>query len=275
MYASEVHYPRSLAELIELIGRNPGVLLYAGGTDVLREQGGRYAELSPVVALIDRIPELRQVSLTERFIEIGAAVTIAEILELKENALPWLFAEALKGIGNPGIRSLATIGGNLASRNRFMDVWSVLACLDALAEIRDGAGPRWVNVNRFADEEGRPCFPAGAVIVKIRIPLEAWEITAFRKVGPKDYPSVETAVFSLAARSEKGILSEFRLAFAGERSLRIRDLEARIVGRRLPLDERERGSIAEEYRAAAGIFAPGLGLQFGVLIDGALGLLSA
>ncbi len=274
MVISEVHYPKDLSELFDILKRHPDALLYAGGTEILREQGGRAVELPETVISIYALPELRRVDLTERFLEIGAAITLSEILDLGDTALPPLLAEALRGIGTASLRNLATLGGNLACRSRFMDAWPVLACLDALVEFRNAGSSAWINVNRLAGQDGRPAAPIGGVMTRIRVPLERWDATALRKVGRRDYPASETAVFALAARGEKGILAEFRLAFAGETALRLEEIEARIIGRSLPLSERERRTFGGEYREAASALPRGLALQFGALVEAALDILA-
>lgn len=274
MLLSEIHYPKDLAEALDAVARHPGALIYAGGTDILREEGDRALAFPTVVICIHKLPELRKAGRTEQFLEFGACVTLSELLELGESALPPLLAHALGGIGTPAIRNLATIGGNLACRERFMDTWPALACLDALVELRDLEGATWMNVNRLAGPEGEPAFPVGGLLTRIRVPIERWDVTVLRKVGNRDYPCPETAVFALAARAEKGILSEFRLAFAGEKALRLRDIEARLIGRSLPLSERERASFGEEYRAAGAELPKPLAYQFGALVDAALDMLT-
>lgn len=274
MLVTEVNRPSSLPALLELLARRPATCLYAGGTDLLRGQAGRALELPAEIAMIGRLPELRQVSLTERFVDLGAALSLAELLELRENALPELLAQALRGVGSPALRNLATLGGNLSSRSRFMDLWPALACLDALAEYRSHSGSRWLNVNRLADEEGRPAPPEGQVLCRVRVPLERWDLCLFKKVGPADYPARASAAFALALRADKGVLSEFRLAFAGEVALRLRDVESRVVGRRLPLPARERSAFARDYQEAARILPPGLARAFASLVEGALELLA-
>jgi CO/xanthine dehydrogenase FAD-binding subunit len=271
--ASDVHFPRDLPEALEIL-RRPGILVFAGGTDILREQGGRGIALPAEVLSIREIPELRRAGLTERFLEIGAAVTLSEMLELGETALPPLLAEAARGVGTPPIRNLATLGGNIAARGRFMDCWPALACLDGLAELRDQGGSTWMNVNRFLGEDGRPSFPEGGLLTRFRVPLERWDAYLLRKVGPSDYPAPETAVFAFLARAEKGILAELRIAFAGETALRSQSLEASMIGRSLPLSRREAATMAEGYKALAAPLPEGLALQFGALVEGALDLLS-
>jgi hypothetical protein len=56
--------------------------------------------------------------------------------------------------------------------------------------------------------------------------------------------------------------------------LRLKDIEAGIAGRSLPLSERERTILGAKYREAAIGLPEGLALQFGVLLDGALDILA-
>jgi CO/xanthine dehydrogenase FAD-binding subunit len=272
--ASDVHFPKDLAEALETMRRMPGILVFAGGTDILREQGGRGLSLPQEVLYVRDLPELRRAGLTERFLEIGAAVTIAELLELGEAALHPLLAEALRGIGSPALRNLATLGGNVAAKGRFMDSWPALACLDALVELRDQGGSTWMNVNRLVSEDGAPAIPQGGLMTRIRVPIERWDAHFLRKVGSRDYPAPDTAVFAFAARAEKGILVEMRIAFAGETALRSKALESSVLGRGLPISRHEVESLTGKYRELASALPEGLALQFGALVEVALGMLS-
>jgi Aerobic-type carbon monoxide dehydrogenase, middle subunit CoxM/CutM homologs len=272
--ASDVHFPKDLAEALDVLHRQPGILVFAGGTDILREQGGRGIRLPEDVMYVRDLSELRRAGLTERFLEIGAAVTIAELLELGDAALHPLLARAAAGVATSAIRNLATVGGNIAAKSRFMDLWPALACLDALVELRDQGGATWMNVNRLVGQGGKPAIPVGGLLTRVRVPIEKWDAYLVRKVGPGDYPSPETAVFAFAARIEKGILVEFRLAFAGEVAIRSQALESSIIGRSLPLSKRECEQFAQGYREISGELSEGLALQFVALVGGAFDLLS-
>ena len=274
MRSSNVHFPKDLAEALDVLHRQPGILIFAGGTDILREQGGRGIALPEDVLYVRDLPELRRAGLTERFLEIGAAVTVSELLELGNAALPPLLSETAYGIGSSAIRNLATVGGNIACRSRFMDLWPVLACLDALVELRDQGGATWMNVNRLVSENGKPAFPEGGLLTRVRVPIEHWDAYLVRKVGLSDDPAPETALFSFAARAEKGILVELRIAFAGELAIRSQALESGIIGRSLPLSQRECAQFAESYRELASALSEGLALQFVALVGGAFELLA-
>lgn len=275
MRASDVHFPKDLSEALETMRRLPGILIFAGGTDILREQGGRGLSLPSDLLYVRDLPELRRAGLTERFLEIGAAVTVAELLELGESALPPILGEAARGIGSPAIRNLATLGGNIASKERFMDSWPALACLDSLVELRDQGGSTWMNVNRLVGDNGKPAIPEGGLMTRIRVPIDRWDAQFLRKVGSADYPAPDTAVFAFAARAEKGILVDMRIVFAGELALRSRALESSAMGRSLPLSKHEKSTIAAGYREFASSLPEGLALQFGALVDAALDMLSS
>ncbi|MDP2816450.1 MAG: FAD binding domain-containing protein [Rectinemataceae bacterium] len=248
MQASEVHVPRDLASLFNLMRRNPQALLLAGGTGILREQGQRSLDFPPVIIAIHDISELCRLVLTERFLEIGACVTLSDLAAYNPGTIQPALLNAVKGISTVPIRNLATIGGNIACSSRFMDLWPVLACLDSLVEIRNPEGAKWININRFSDESGSPSLPSGAVITRIRIPLERWDVNIVVKMGQHDYPSPETSVLCATARTGKGIVNDFHLVMAGEHSFRSRELESAIVGRRLPLPENEIKLLSDEYR---------------------------
>jgi CO/xanthine dehydrogenase FAD-binding subunit len=273
--ASDVHYPKDLADALETMRRIPGILVFSGGTDILREQGGRGLDLPPEILYVRDLPELRRAGLTERFLEIGSAVSITEMLELGDAALHPILSEAVRGIGSPALRNLATLGGNIAAKDRFMDSWPALACLDALVELRDQGGSTWMNVNRLVGDDGKPAVPEGGLMTRIRVPIERWDAHFLRKVGSSDYPAPETAVFAFAARVEKGILAEMRIAFAGEVALRSKALESSALGRSLPLSHHEREALAIGYKELASSLPEGLGLQFGALVDVALDMLSS
>ena len=133
-----------------------------------------------------------------------------------------------------------------------------------------------MNVNRLVGEDGRPAFPEGGLITQAsRAPRAMGRATRCAKWARATIPSPETAVFAFAARAEKGILADLRIAFAGEIALRSQSLESSMIGRALPLSPRE--AATRSPRATGrwrSVLPEGLALQFGALVDGALGLLS-
>ncbi|MGH2628470.1 MAG: FAD binding domain-containing protein, partial [Anaerolineales bacterium] len=108
--------PLDVGEALEVLRRSPGpARVVAGGTDLLLDlQQGRHG---PVHTLVDisRIPELREIRVGPDAIVVGAAAPLRDIIEH-----PTLVAEApalveaCRLIGGPQVRSVATLGGNVA-----------------------------------------------------------------------------------------------------------------------------------------------------------------
>src|SRR5713101_3290692 len=129
--------PKSLADAIALLGSNwDDAAILAGGTDLLSLLKDNLAAPKRLVSL-KGIAELRGIRWTNSGVEIGALVTIDELLAEKKlhTAFYQALVEAAKGISSPQIRSMGTVGGDLLQRPR---CWYYRAGFGLLA--RDSAG---------------------------------------------------------------------------------------------------------------------------------------
>lgn len=128
---------RSIEECVSALEETEGgVVLLAGGTDVLvnAREGHRYADKH--VVDIYGIPELCGINETETELIIGAGVThtqIADSVLVRRNA--GVLADACRTVGSLQIRNHATIGGNIANASPAADSLAALAVLEAEIEI--------------------------------------------------------------------------------------------------------------------------------------------
>ena len=98
----------TLGEAASALQSDHGARFLAGGTLVMRDVNeGRLTE-GTLVRVTD--PAFRQVSTGGSRIELGAGVTMAQILASRELAF---LHPAAKAVGGPAIRNMATVGGNL------------------------------------------------------------------------------------------------------------------------------------------------------------------
>jgi CO/xanthine dehydrogenase FAD-binding subunit len=243
---SEVIAPTSLADALAASRNHPNALFSAGGTTLWTDIGTLSTEPQIIISL-HRVPEIKSVSRTDRYVEVGAMTPLSELLALKEGFIPEALREALRGIGTFAVRNVATIGGNLSYRTRFRDCFPVLACLDALAEFRSASSSRWVNLNHLIGAKGAPDLPKGELMTRIRIPLSEWNIDIVQKIGTPRGNSDQSALFIFLARTDKRTLSDFRIMYSMGRALRIRETEASIAGKKLPLSARDLAAIINSY----------------------------
>ncbi len=244
---NQVFAPTTLQELFLSWSRFPDSVPYAGGTHLVGGQGSRSLDLPRNIVSLSGIEELRRVSRTERYLELGAAVTLSEILGLGK-IVPDILRSSLEEIATPQVRNLATIGGNVCCMHRRLDAFAPLAVLDARFELRTAAASRWVSALRFAPDENVPLLDKMELLTRIRIPLESWNYSLYKRIGGVGLPNEDTAAFAFIARTEKDILSEVRLAMAGRSLVRDRAIENDIVGKSLPLSRKDASLFRDRWR---------------------------
>ncbi|WP_407399391.1 FAD binding domain-containing protein [Treponema sp.] len=191
---------------------------------------------------IRTVPELNSIERHERYIEYGAAVTISKVISSGAGRLPSFLIEALMSIGTEQIRNIATIGGNICAKGIKHTLWAPLLALNARLEIKDSNETRIVQFNKF---EG---VPEKNLLTKVRIPLEEWDIQIFRRIGPSNTLSPLSASFTFLVETQRGMIANIRVVFAGNTVFYSPEFENKIIGTRLPLSEKMIDGLIEEAK---------------------------
>lgn len=246
MNLSEIHYPRTLQELMLLLERERNVQIVAGGTTFGCIQTSRYLSFEPSIVYVHHIPELRSIHKTERMISFGAACTLSEL----EHVYPFEHEQAknlLHAIGTPAVRNIATIGGHLMYERRFLSLWALLACLDAELEFRTASKASTKNIWYLADETGLPLLEPGRLLTRIRIPLQSIDHLFIQRIGGSVFPYGDGACLVSAATIDRRTISNFKLVIAGARAYRNYDAEQRIIAAPHPLPARIMQTVMRMY----------------------------
>jgi len=245
---TKVYYPTSLSDLLTLAHSKPKAVIFSGGTYLLRNQSSRSFRLPETVITLHTVDELRKIGRTDARIDVGASASIEQILKTGRKMLPRILVDTLEGIAPPGIRGLATLGGNICVRERSMTSHATLHILDAQLEFRSPSGGRWIPATRIRTPEGILAIEPGEVLTRIRLPLEPWNVQYFRRTGSSPYTEApDSLAFSAVARTGRGILGDVRFAVASHLPViyRNRDLETTIIGRKLPLNRKDISAFVE------------------------------
>jgi CO/xanthine dehydrogenase FAD-binding subunit len=243
---NQVFFPNSFLELFTIWTRFPEAVPFAGGTEIIRNQGTVSLTLPQTILSLDKIDELERITRTERYLEIGAMVKLNEIAQMGK-IVPEALTRCIEGIAGPQLRSLATIGGNLCVKNRRLDTSAPLVALDAVYELRNAQSARWISASRFSFPPGPPAIGQQELLTRIRIPLEQWSYTAHRKFGTRN-SGRNGGVMIFILKNQKTTLTDIRLVFAGEEILRDKNAEALLVGKHLPLNRRDTADFLEQWR---------------------------
>lgn len=237
----KIYFAKNINELLYHVSNVKDLTIVGGCTRI---------EEIPVSSISTRnIKELAQISRHERYIDVGPATTLSDLLAIGQTHLPPILWEALNCIANPNIRNMATIGGNIMAPGQRLTLYAPLMALDAKLEFRNNNDTITENIRSFKE------IPQGYVLTNIRIPLVDADLSIFRRIGSEHSITEQSASFAFLASTEKNSLVNVRLAFAGPFTFQSKDFENALIGRRLPLTQKDITQIQEivagEFQKAA------------------------
>jgi CO/xanthine dehydrogenase FAD-binding subunit len=235
---SQVFFPLTLQELFSAWARFPSAVPFAGGTELIRNQGRSSLSLPLNILSLDKLEELRRITRTERYLEIGSMAKISEVIN-QGKTVPAALRQTLQGIAGPQIRNIATIGGNICHSSRRLDTSAPMIALDARYELRTSQGSRWISASRFSSFDGPLAFNPQELLTRIRIPLEHWNYSIYKKFSDS-YPGGRSGgVVVFLIQAEKNILTDIRMVFAEKTIFRDKNSETFLAGKRLPLEKKD------------------------------------
>jgi CO/xanthine dehydrogenase FAD-binding subunit len=163
-----IEAPLGLLDAVGLLAADPDRRIVAGGTDLVPALRNGRLHADRLLSL-DRLRELHGAGRSaDGGLFLGAALTCTELAGL--DALPAL-AGAAAGVGPPGVRNAATIGGNLVSAAGG-DLLPVLVAAQAVVVLESAAGRRECGVEEFlapVAETGRPDLRPAELVAGLRL----------------------------------------------------------------------------------------------------------
>jgi xanthine dehydrogenase small subunit len=163
------HAPTSLKECAQLVKKNPAATLLAGGTDVGLWVTKQFREFDCIVYL-GNVAELKAIQVTASSIEIGAAATLTDAMQVIVQHFPSL-AELFQRFASPPIRNAGTLGGNVANGSPIGDSMPALLALDATLILRCGAKSRRLSLADFYIGYQQTALRKGEFLERILLPL--------------------------------------------------------------------------------------------------------
>ncbi|MGL4982077.1 MAG: FAD binding domain-containing protein [Treponemataceae bacterium] len=222
-------FANNVSELVYHLKNIPKLTVVAGCTTVMHN----FSDFPKKIICINKITDLMNIRKSERSIEFGSAVCLSKILELETKKLPQPFLQALESIANIPVRNLATIGGNICAKGFYHTTYAPLLALDAVLEIRNHNELSVVPLSKF---DG---VASGYFLSKIKVPLDDWDIEVFKRLENGTTTKQNATSFTLLTKINKNILSDLRIALAGDFLFRNKELENILIGRKLPLTRKQ------------------------------------
>jgi len=240
---NQVIFPSSFTDLFAAWNRFPNAIPYAGGTNIIGKQEKNVLDLPPVFLSLDEIPEMHRITRTEQYLEIGSMVNLNKLLDLGK-IVPNVLRTCIKNIAGVQLRNIATIGGNICSTTRLLDIPAPLCALDAQYELRDAQTSRWVSSSRFHSTD-ETSLKNQEILTRIRLPLHQWNYEIYKKFFCEDYFYSEVLVF--LARAQKNVLNEIKVIFKGNSILRNKNGEDILNGKYLPFPRKTADEFVQNW----------------------------
>src|ERR1700761_6046506 len=127
--------PKDLREALELLASGETWRPLAGGTDLMVLLNAGKLPFRRLVS-IQQLPELREIRVTDEYVELGAAVSYTRI---RQNSLLQsefsLLCDAASWTGGIANQNRGTIGGNIANASPAADSAPMLLVYDAAPDV--------------------------------------------------------------------------------------------------------------------------------------------
>lgn len=232
--------PTSIAEAVQLLQHGEATIV-AGGTDLTPQTEAGVREFAATLINIQRIEEMRGISVSNGRYRIGGLTTVTDILESELLAadVPVL-VEAADHFASPQIRNASSLAGNLCNASPAGDMVIPLLLLDAEAELvswSDGSvSTRSVPLSDFFTGPGRTVMKADELMTAVEFaqPGEGY-VAAFIKSGPRPALEISTVSMGVAGVVKAGVIHGVRVSIGAVAPipLRARETEAALEGNKL------------------------------------------
>ena len=205
----------------------PGAVAVAGATDVAVESNLKYRRWPHLVSL-EAAPELREFADAGASVELGAALSLAELERLWRTA-PAAWHEWLELFASPLVRNRATLGGNLATASPVGDGAPLLLALDARLRLAGPGGECDVPLHEFFTGYRTTVLRPGEIIRSVIVPKPFPRRIEFHKVAKRRLDDISTVAAAFAQLNDGSV----RLAFGGMAAtpVRVRPAEELLASR--------------------------------------------
>ncbi len=165
------HDPRTVGDVVELLGRLPNAKLLAGGQSLMPMLNMRFVLPDHVIDL-NRVDGLSFIREADGALEIGG-MTRQRDLEFSDvvaRRCP-LMAQAIRLVGHRQTRNRGTLGGSLCHLDPSAELVSVAAALDATVLVAGPGGQREIAFAEFPVAFMTPSIEPDELLTAVRFPI--------------------------------------------------------------------------------------------------------
>ena len=226
------HAPRTLADFAALRAAKPQARVLAGSTDIGLWVNKQFRELGELI-YIGNVAELQTLQLDDSTIHIGAAATLEAAWAALAAEWPSLREVGLRFASLP-VRSVGTMGGNLANGSPIGDGAPVLIALGARIVLRLGDATRSLPLEDFYLAYMKNALQPGEFVQAIEVPRRAGRAQQVRgyKISKRFDSDISAVCMGLSLELDGEQIAAVRIACGGMAGTvqRARQTEAALLG---------------------------------------------
>jgi carbon-monoxide dehydrogenase medium subunit len=164
------HDPRSVTEVVELLGRLENAKLLAGGQSLMPMLNMRFVLPDHIIDL-NRVEGLSYIRENDGALEIGAMTRQRDLEYSDVVRARWpIMHEALLQVGHRQTRNRGTIGGSLCHLDPAAELVSLAAGYDATVTVVGANGQREIAFGEFPVAYMTPAIEANELVTAVRFP---------------------------------------------------------------------------------------------------------
>jgi xanthine dehydrogenase small subunit len=206
--------PSRTADFAALRTAHPDARILAGGTDIGLWVTKQHKDLNAVI-YAGNVAELTQVAVTDRHIQIGAAVSLTDAFAVLVKHYPEL-EELFRRFASPPIRNAGTLGGNIANGSPIGDSMPVLIAVGTSLVLRKGNRTRELPLDEFYVAYQKTALDPGEFVESIRVPLPApgARVRSY-KIAKRFDQDISAVCGGYRILLEDGVVRDVRIAYGG------------------------------------------------------------
>jgi len=242
--------PKSLNEALSLLkeGGAAGVIVYAGGTDVIPKLKSRLLPVPDILLDLKGIPGLEDITYSsENGLRIGALASIFAVAESKtvQEHYP-ILVQAAKSIASVQVQNRGTLVGNVCSAVPSADSTPALLCLGAQLICTSAAGERTVGLDQFFKAPNLTDLRRDEIVKAIRIPpMRPGSRGTYLKFSPRSKMDCALVGVGVVIATHEGAFGKVRIGLGAVAPTPLRALRAERLLTGKPVSEEQVGEAAK------------------------------
>jgi xanthine dehydrogenase FAD-binding subunit len=227
--------PKTLPEALEF-RKHQRLIPLAGGTDLMvrkRSWAGTLPKFEYPALFIGGLAELKGINVKDGILTIGAAATLASILE--HPAVPDIVKQAISIMASPAIRNAGTLAGNICNASPAADTLPPLYVLGTVLILQSTAAQRELPIAEFIKGPGQTNLQTDELLVAVQIPIQSYDVSFYKKVAARKADALSKVSFAGLAKVSGDMVTDLRMAIGAvaPRVVRSKEAEQLLKGRKI------------------------------------------